>query len=455
MSMNVYLMNFNKRLNSTKKPSYIGSPLTCNLKTPTSYINPILIIENNNFPAMYNYAYIPDFLRYYYITDVIYVSANIVEVHCKVDVLACHRADIIASTFYIDRAIKVTPSDYPEWISDGEVIPTLKVVQSECTEGDLLNNLNLASSEMIVRSIGPSGSRLYAINMPTLQQAFSTFFALNGFNFQTVQEALNAIFLSIANPSQYITSVMWFPFDYSSSSNDIAEFGFAKTNVAVPLVSSIVDGTASITLPSRFYNDWRDYDPRFTSVSIFLPGVGDIQIDPKHLVNDALSVFYQTDVDTGAGHAVLMDDSAIIGTYAYQAGCRIPIGGLTGEGVLTSIPKMASGAASLLSSGNMEGILSGFSNAIVSELTPSISSVSASGNREFWIENPLIKVNVTRLGSTGDPGSTKGIPYMREVYMGDLSGFVKCSNAVIKTHHFTESEGAEVNQYLNSGFYLE
>lgn len=65
------------------------------LRSDSSIIDPIIMIEKGN-PARYNYnyMYIEEFGRWYYINDIISYRNNLWEIHAHVDVLYTWRADI-------------------------------------------------------------------------------------------------------------------------------------------------------------------------------------------------------------------------------------------------------------------------------------------------------------------------------------------------------------------------
>lgn len=67
------------------------------LRSGSSILNPIITFEANapGFQAnQTNYLYVPDFGRYYYITDIISVHYTLWEIHCHVDVLMSYAEQI-------------------------------------------------------------------------------------------------------------------------------------------------------------------------------------------------------------------------------------------------------------------------------------------------------------------------------------------------------------------------
>lgn len=114
--MNVNFYTFTKRINSTAQPSG-GTSYSCILKEPTSVAAPeiALIWNGSSNPTAYNYAYIADFRRYYWVNNWTYKDRQWVA-RLAVDPLASFKSEIGASAKYVLRAA----SDY-----DPEAIDTL------------------------------------------------------------------------------------------------------------------------------------------------------------------------------------------------------------------------------------------------------------------------------------------------------------------------------------------
>lgn len=92
--------------------NFVNKKLTLNhtmqgtLREGTSLIDPILIVEANapGFQANgYNYVYVPDFDRYYYITNIVSTYYKMWEIHCHVDVLMSFKDDILEQTAIVSR----------------------------------------------------------------------------------------------------------------------------------------------------------------------------------------------------------------------------------------------------------------------------------------------------------------------------------------------------------------
>lgn len=71
-----------------------GETLTGALRDESSVINPSFLIQHAN-PTGYNYCYISEFGRYYFITDIVSVRTNLWRINCTVDVLMSFKTQIL------------------------------------------------------------------------------------------------------------------------------------------------------------------------------------------------------------------------------------------------------------------------------------------------------------------------------------------------------------------------
>lgn len=78
-------------------------------------LNPILVLKESgvSFIVKYNYVYIPDNKRYYYI-DSVTSEGGLFILHCRCDVLMSHKTDILNSKQYIIRQQSNNNSPYLE-----------------------------------------------------------------------------------------------------------------------------------------------------------------------------------------------------------------------------------------------------------------------------------------------------------------------------------------------------
>ncbi len=97
-----------KLYNTTDSNNTIGKTLVdeetydITFKGTFDIMNPIILLKSNT-PILKNYAYIPEFDRYYFITSIRIQSNNIYELFLECDVLETYREDILASKGLVTR----------------------------------------------------------------------------------------------------------------------------------------------------------------------------------------------------------------------------------------------------------------------------------------------------------------------------------------------------------------
>ena len=79
--------------------------LSGTVRGETNIINPEILIEGSpdDFPSDYNYAYIPEFERYYYINEVTAYRNNVTLLFMHVDVLMSFKDDILSNEAIVDK----------------------------------------------------------------------------------------------------------------------------------------------------------------------------------------------------------------------------------------------------------------------------------------------------------------------------------------------------------------
>lgn len=75
--------------------------IDCKIKDDCSILNPTLIIKIDSVD--YNYVYIPEFNRYYYIDDIVTLNSRLKEISCSVDVRQSYREQLRNTSAIIAR----------------------------------------------------------------------------------------------------------------------------------------------------------------------------------------------------------------------------------------------------------------------------------------------------------------------------------------------------------------
>lgn len=106
--------------NNSSAPNYVSKSITLveeitgTLREPTSIVNPTITIERSS-PVGFNYAQIPDFGRYYYVTGVSSEAYGLVAISLQCDVLMTY-ADAIRN---MNAIVKRQENQFNLYLDDG------------------------------------------------------------------------------------------------------------------------------------------------------------------------------------------------------------------------------------------------------------------------------------------------------------------------------------------------
>ena len=92
--------------NKLNKTLTAGKELTINLKSDEPKENPRIKLSNSNLTDTYNYAYIEDFNRYYFINSITKLNYSLSELEFETDLLATYKDSVLASTGLVSHAIQ-------------------------------------------------------------------------------------------------------------------------------------------------------------------------------------------------------------------------------------------------------------------------------------------------------------------------------------------------------------
>ena len=469
--MNVYLFGFSKKENSTKVPQTSDGVLfTCQLKDETSVLRPNLIILNANQqgqpvqPTIYNYAYIPLFMRYYYISDWQYINGAWV-CYCNVDVLASHKTAIGSTSCYIDRA----SSSY-----NGDIIDTLypATTDVQITSATIANSwsgvapsggcyilgvINYQSSNHI------GAISYYAMDTAGLNSLLNFLFSNNIYNSGSITEIGEDLFKSLFNPFQYIVSCMWFPGSssiYGSTSTNI-KVGYWATNVNAIMVNAITDVRfVTGTIPDHpqiSRGAYLNFEP-YTKITLYCPPFGSIPIDTFY-TKVGKYLYAKVSIDVATGEASINVSFRPNTSAGYQAKSCITKTAMMGVPIQLAQDYYGgalAGMANGLNSGNFGQYLLGAGTSyIMNAINSQTAKVSTSGSNgsfnNFTIAPELV---VEHYKIADEDLADLGRPLMQTKQINTLSGYVKCAEA-----HFSglcyDEEKAKINTYLMGGFFYE
>ena len=499
MSITVNLLSFKKRPNSTKVPTAAqlaaGVSFSCTLLESTSLMNPTFKLSIGSNPINYNYCYVADFNRYYFVRDVT-SDNNFWYITCEVDPMASHKSDILGGSHYVLRSA----SSYDEYIVDN-VYPTKVEETGEfatgsvdgtsatdpfsfsnghsyvwCITGDVITD-SLVNQQI--------GSNVYYWMDDRECYSFINYLLdvqqYSGIDPTTEYSA--AMQKALMNPMQYINSVILLPFSKNDSlaTNNDVKFGYYTitiTGTPTPTVKRLTQGTMmktqvlEITIPKhpqassrgKFMNG-----SPYTSYELYLGAFGNIPIDPASLIDETtLSVTCQTECCTGMTRILVRGktSNSMIYTGCAQVGVPVTVSQLTRDmlGEVQNNLNQEFATAGALTSIVMGGIgaAGGTFNSIQSIGAMAFDAVrmkypTASGggsNGSFLSLHSTAYLNAKFYTVVNQNNTEIGRPLYQTKTLSSLSGFCLCSGAEA-TISGTAAEAEQINNYLNSGFYIE
>lgn len=111
--------------------------LSGELRNQTSVLNPSIRIESADNISTYNYAYISEFGRYYYITDIVSVRTNCWVVSLRCDVLMSYKDEIQGLNVILNNTQETGLSNYlasPNWVNLVKTKTDIKAFPSGLSE---------------------------------------------------------------------------------------------------------------------------------------------------------------------------------------------------------------------------------------------------------------------------------------------------------------------------------
>lgn len=463
--------NFNKRANSTAQPSAAdGVSFSGNLKEETSFLHPVIrftkdIVQGVFTPNAFNYAMIPYWTRYYYITDWKFCNGYW-ECYLSVDVLASFKSEIASTSAYVTRAAGA---------SDGTIIDSRYAAKTNVD----ITKANLATSWQGVAPSGGSyvigvlnsnaGGKIgtlnyYALTVAQLGSLMSYLYGSTIYQASNISEIGEGLFKSMFNPAQYIVSCMWFPFApvaFGGNTGNVV-VGYWDTGVTGAV---IVDALAELTYvtgtipnhPQISRGSYLNHAP-YTTVTLYIPPFGSIPIN-TNFIEKGRYIYAPVYIDHITGLATIrvslcqsstnLNDTNIACERTAQIGVPVSISQVMPD-YLGTLQTIGAAAGSLLT-GNFIGAASGVLSAINSQM-PTVTTIGANGSTIETIVPAYMLIE--HLQITDEDNTEFGRPLCQVRTLGQLSGYIECEE---DDHAFsgTPQEREQINGYLKNGFFYE
>ena len=286
------------------------------------------------------------------------------------------------------------------------------------------------------------------------------------------------------NPIENIIAVKHFPFAMPSGTTEEIKIGDVSFGVNGEKIASVQSYQTKSTLKIGSYTfapKYKNYlDLVYTTVKIFLPYIGFIQLDPAEIYGSKITVFYYVDLVTGQCMArLVLDEQTIEGqnysipymTVYGQMGVDIPLTSSdrvqtelrTASAALTAV----GGSAGQLVSGNVPGgIISGMSDALsiaCADYTTQRTSSQSPSCSSFDCQDVFVMI-ARPAAEYADENAQTGYGHLHGY---PCHKYKRLSDSVFKDGHFvqierrtdlkiaaTSEENRMLEELLTSGVYI-
>lgn len=268
-----------------------------------------------------------------------------------------------------------------------------------------------------------------------------------------------------ANPEDAIISLHMLPFEPSTSSAVEVTVGNYGSGVYMdPMSQQFYTVNCGELEIEEYWGNYLDYNP-YTKLTLFLPYVGEITLNPDEVMTHVITIKYRVDAMTGAFVAfILRDDDKILGEYQGNCSLQVPISsanyaqlhsallGLAGSAVSLAVGAAGSGISGLLSGGS--GVLTSAAGMMDSKIRHSHSGALGSASGFMGSQSPYLIIERARQCLPDGLNRFAGYPSQITETLGDLSGFTSVSEIVLDGIPLTDEELAELREILKGGVYL-
>lgn len=474
--MRIGFTQFSKRDNSTLLPR--ADTLTFYegvLKEDSGIISPTvrLTLLSGTTPlnsVNWNYAYIPDFKRYYYINDWVSEKGQWVA-SMSVDVLASFRDFIGTSTQYILRCSAT---------SDGNVIdnmyPAKNYITHEHTFADSGMSADLASGSFIVGIINGSVSETGCVTYYVMTLAEIAFF-MSWLLTEGNYDFSDNLAFAYLNPIQYVTSCVWLPFKVPAVNVDSVKVGFwTVTGASARRIAGANIGLGNIVLDvpqhpqAAARGAYLNYAP-YTRAQISCLPFAQIPLDLNYLSNDRkINIDIHCDATSGyarmtvtSGGTLLRVDYAQIGvSLSLAQGVNNPLtstaellttGYVISDGIGSTNAEKAVSLGTEAALGALQSTRGAalISNAVKTWL-PQFSKVGSQGFFGNIDESAHLYCDYTHI--VDEDNADLGRPLMQKRQINTISGYILVNDADIAIDGYA-GELAAIKNYMNGGFFYE
>lgn len=468
--LSVKFAAFGKPYNSTARPSTWGmSTANVLLKDDTSVISPVLVwaYGRTTSPINYNYCWIENFNRYYYIKDWISKGGGIWHIILTLDVMATYKELIGNSTQYVLRASnRYAPTvidDFYPYLST-----MLRRSSSVASPFAQWKNSGCYVLAIVGSATSDSGAGInyWVLGIPEFRDLLT--YMYGNVNYTGVEQIAEATTRTLFNPSQYVLTCKYFPFSPTviDQNKRRIQFGWYSTTNQVGWALSgngrvwnwhtdESDENNRLRIPKHPQADSRgDFlNTSAARYTLFTPCWGTIPINPSSIATtEFLRLGVYVDCVSGMSYLTISADSVLIEKINGQVGVEIPFGEVSSD-FLGGAASALAGAGSAVA-GNYIGVASSIGSVAASLIPQARVSGNIGSICNFeWAFTLSAEFSVLAEGDAGREG--RPVCSSMQISIPEYpTGYYKCRDVKISPSA-SDQESAEIKRIMEEGFYYE
>ena len=486
--MNCIFYNFAKRENSTAQPP-VGNPgytYDCKLKDEVSVITPHIILSkpsDRTYSELigFNYVFISDFFRYYFVRDAIFINATQIEYVLECDVLGSFKTQIGNASEYVLRSAStydplILDDLYPMTadvsIHYGSVTaPGVTPASYEWNPFSGLSSMNIVGIINDSNTIKNGAVTYYKVSDTALANMMNYLLSSAGYFNLNPTEISDNLAKALVNPIQYVTEAYYLPYDWGSPyTAEHLKMGWWDlptdgTCDGIPMAGAVAINTLSPIASENFY---LPIHPQASSRGSYLRCApwtrymlhagpfGNIPIDPASVADSEYIIC--TIYGNMFGDVLLKIKNKFGQELSYH---RANIKHTFCVGQINNDPSqfmagLVNTAGSFMNTAsNAIGSIAGTASGIMSNqhnLYPQCQTAGANGS---GADNGIGWKLVAEFHNCVDDDNThRGRPLCKVKTLNSLSGYILVADPDLSITG-TAEENTKIKGYLSSGFYYE
>lgn len=493
--LNITLYQFAKKLNSTARPNGTAKGVSGQLRESCSILAPevgFTTFGQTESPNAWNYAYIPDFGRFYFIDNWTW-SRGMWYANMTVDPLASWRTEIANSREYIVRAASAVNPDIID-----TTYPTLSYARLARQDLPAIYTDNVQGGTFIF-GVQASGYNAFgstttiACKAESFKKLMTKLLSDTDYLDIDPNEISGNLAKALFNPVQYFSFAYWLPFGAAfpdASAVESVPVGWWKLDVGgkfwvLDANNDSLKYRFNVAIPKHPAADYKHNYLKaapYSTYKMYMPGFGLIDIDSSRLYNTD-RLYGSLAIDLYTGNAVLElsareDYAAAFQTLTSNVSVQIQIGQIasmvnTAGGVVQAVTGgLVAGAQSFFQQAQditrkVHDWINGANNVGLDQNAASIANGIQSGAQQATAESVSKggQGSVVEYGYkpyllgkfwylVGEAPEHRGYPVCETRKIGSLTGYVMCADSDFSAPA-TSMEISAIRDYLNNGFYFE